>query len=181
MACYKHSKKTQRIYTSSDIIPDMASTPRWEMGDEWAGHNSIDEETHKTLVLWIADCVEHALHYFEDEYPEENQPRRAIEAARAWAHDEISMTEAREVALKTHEVARETEHTAAREAARATGHAAATAHVDSHAKAAANYALKAIDAASNGDSAVDAETEWQYERLPEKLRSIVTTDQQISD
>lgn len=154
----------------------MSSKLRWRMREAWDGSNSTTPGEHKALALWAADCAEHVLRYFEDEFPNENQPRRAIEAARAWTHDEITMTEARNEAISTHAVAREIELTSAREAARAAGHAAATAHVDDHAKAAANYALKAIAAASEDDAAIDTEIDWQCEQLPPKLQSIITTD-----
>ena len=146
------------------------------MGEAWDGSNSTIPEEHKALTLWAADCAEHILRFFEDEYPDEKQPRLAIEAARAWARDEIMMTEARGEALSTHVVAREIELTSAREAARAAGHAAASAHVDNHAKAAANYALKSIAAVSEDDAAVDAETDWQCEQLPPKLHSVIVID-----
>lgn len=154
----------------------MPLTLRWQMKEAWDGSNSTAPGEHEALALWAADCAEHVIHCFEDEYPDEKQPRRAIKAARAWTRDEITMTEARDEALSTHAIAREIEHTAAREAARAAGHAAATAHVDDHAKAAANYALKAIAAASKNDAAIDTETDWQFEQLPQKLQSIINTD-----
>ena len=147
------------------------------MGVEWGGPNSVDGEGHEALVRWAADCAEHVLHHFEAERPDEDQPRTAIEGARAWARGEIPMTEARDIALQTHAVARETGRTAAREAARAAGHAVATAHVDNHAKEAANYALKAVAAASDDSTAVDVEWEWQSERLPDSLRSVLIADE----
>lgn len=35
---------------------------------------------HKTLVLWATDCAEHVLLHFQEEYPEDNRPQKAIEA-----------------------------------------------------------------------------------------------------
>jgi hypothetical protein len=32
--------------------------------------------------LFAADCAEHVLHFYEDKYPDDNRPRKAIEAAR---------------------------------------------------------------------------------------------------
>lgn len=153
----------------------MAVPVRWEMGPEWDGHNSVDESTHKALALWAAECTEHVLHYFEDEYLDDDRPRTAIEAARAWVHDEITMSESREGALAAHAAARDADQTAAREAARAAGHAAATAHVDDHAKEAANYGIKAvIDAATHDTDAAESECEWQCRQRPEQLRAVVT-------
>ena len=47
---------------------------------------------HHLLALWAADCAEHVLHFFEQEQPDDDRPRRAIELARAWARGEIKMT-----------------------------------------------------------------------------------------
>lgn len=80
---------------------------------------------------------------FEEKYPEDNRPRNAIEAGRAWERGEIAMSEARTAAFAAHAAARDTEDIAACAAARATGHAAATAHVAGHAVHAATYAAQA--------------------------------------
>ena len=37
------------------------------------------------LVTFAADCAERVLPKFEDRYPDDQRPRKAIEAARAWA------------------------------------------------------------------------------------------------
>ena len=122
---------------------------------------------HKSLVLWAADCAEHVLPYFEKECPGDDRPRKAIEAGRAWARGEIAVCEARAAAFAAHAAARDTDNSAARAAARAAGNAAATAHVASHAPHAADYAVAAAEAAG-----VTGEREWQYRRLPERLRQI---------
>ncbi|WP_047154100.1 putative immunity protein [Aneurinibacillus tyrosinisolvens] len=38
---------------------------------------------HQTAVLWATDCAEHVIHYFEQKYPQDKGPRKAIEAARS--------------------------------------------------------------------------------------------------
>src|SRR3954469_14111478 len=53
------------------------------------------DEDHHLLALWAADCAEHVLPLFELERPDDARPRRAIEAARAWARGEMGMMEAR--------------------------------------------------------------------------------------
>ena len=111
----------------------------------------------KQLAMWASDCVEHVLSNFEENYPNDYRPRRAIEAARAWVSGEISVGEARSAALEAHAAARDAEDKIACAVARAAGHAAATAHVADHAFHAANYAAK-----------VDLkELVWQYEKLLE--------------
>ena len=123
----------------------------------------VDEQDHRLLAIWASDCAERVLPYFEEKYPEDDRPRKAIEAARAWAHGDLRMLDARKAAVATHAAARDAGTTAARMAARAAGHAAGTAHMPGHARHAAAYAIKATIAAVevSGD-ATGAEQEWQY-------------------
>jgi len=55
----------------------------------------LDEQDHRSLVLWAADCAEHVLPYFEENYSEDDRPRKAIEAGHAWARGELSMSKTR--------------------------------------------------------------------------------------
>lgn len=110
---------------------------------------------HRTLAIWATDCAWHVLSYFEEEYPKDKRPRKAIEAGRAWVRSEISVSEARFAALAAHAAARDAEEGVARAVARAAGHAAGTAHVAGHAVHAANYAA----------IVVAKERDWQYQRL----------------
>lgn len=136
---------------------------------------------HRSLVLWAADCAEHVLPHFEDRRPDDDRPRLAIDAARAWVRGEVRVSHARAAAFEAHDAARFTDQgSAARAAARAAGHAAATTHVPSHAAIAARYAVSAVVAAISEDAAgVDEEAAeiarageraWQLGRLPEHLR-----------
>jgi hypothetical protein len=135
-----------------------------------------EAKDHQSLAFWAADCAERVLPLFEDILPEDDRPRKAIEAARAWARGELPMTKARQAAFAAHAAARSTNIEPARLAARASGHAAATAHVAGHARHAANYAFKALSATfypnHNGDT-ISEELDWQYNHLPEHLRSLV--------
>jgi len=123
---------------------------------------------HKTLVIWATDCAEHVLPYFEEKYPKDNRPRKAIESGRAWIRGEIAMSEARTAAFAAHAAARDANPDAARAAARAAGHAAATAHVAGHAVHAATYAARAaghtVDS-TDVDAAIAKERDWQYQQL----------------
>jgi hypothetical protein len=109
----------------------------------------LGKRDHRTLVLWATDCAEHVLPYFEEKYPKDNRPRKAIEAGRAWVRGEIAMSEARTAAFAAHAAARGTNQAAACVAARAAGHAAAAAHVVGHAVHAATYAAKAATYAAD--------------------------------
>ncbi len=96
----------------------------------------LDEQDHRSLMLWAADCAERVLPYFEERCSKDDRPRKALEAGRAWARGELAMSKAREAALAAHA------------AARAADHAAATAHVSDHARHAATYAVTAATAAA---------------------------------
>ena len=103
---------------------------------------------HIQSVLWACEVADHALAIFEDVFPKDKRPRRAIEAGRSWARGGITVTDARAAAFAAHAAAREAKDASepyAEAAARAAGHAAATAHVVTHAPYACKYARKACD------------------------------------
>ena len=116
----------------------------------------VPRQEHRARAIWAADCAERVLPLFERDVPGDDRPRRAIEAARAWARGEVRVSEARTAALAAHAAARDAARSAAActpagragcAAARAAGHAAATAHVITHARAVQFYADKAVSAA----------------------------------
>ena len=60
--------------------------------DKWAARTrtliaAVNIESE--LRLFAADCAEHVLWIYERDYPNDNRPRKAIEAARAFARGEI--------------------------------------------------------------------------------------------
>lgn len=123
------------------------------------------KHNQRLLAIWAADCAQHVLLYFEKEYPKDDRPRKAIEAARAWVRGEITFSKVRSAALAAHAAAREAkENNRACFAARAAGQSAATAHVAGHAPHAADYAIKAAEAAGTS-----GEREWQSQHLPKSL------------
>jgi hypothetical protein len=125
----------------------------------------ITNQEHVALALWAADCAEHVLPYFEKEYPKDKRPRKAISECRKWARTGIfKMADVRKASLSAHAAARKCKNDAACFAARAAGQAIATAHAPGHSIAAAWYAEKAAVA-----TAIDNESEWQYQRLPKCL------------
>jgi hypothetical protein len=128
------------------------------------------EQEHRLLAVWAADCAEHVLAYFEAIHPQDDRPRKAIEAARLWERGDLAMADARKAAFAAHAAARAAAQPAARAAARAAGHAAATAHVAGHARHAAAYAVKA---AKINDDAAKEESDWQGNRLPDRLRLVM--------
>jgi len=136
----------------------------------------LDEGDHRSLALWAADCAEHVLSYFEEMCPDDDRPRKAVEAGRAWARGEMTVSGARAAAFAAHAAAREARQATARAVARAAGHAAAAAHVAGHAAHAATYAVTAATRAAGPETAAAAaakERDWQYRHLPKRLRPLV--------
>lgn len=137
----------------------------------------LEEQDHRLLALWAADCAERVLFCFEQHAAEDDRPRKALEAGRAWARGEIECGKARQAAFAAHAAARGANDDAAICAARAAGHAAATAHVGEHARHAAAYAIKAaayaIKAAVAASAVEAAEHDWQRQNLPQHLRLIM--------
>ena len=139
----------------------------------------VGKTGHKTLAVWAVDCVERVMPYFEEKFPEDQRPRKAIEALRKWIRTGIfKMADIRKASLDSHAAAREVgEDNAARSAARAAGQAVATAHVPIHSIGAAIYALQAIHRASSpsdADAAIAKERDWQYRHLLELRRPAKT-------
>lgn len=133
---------------------------------------------HHLLALWAADCAEHVLHHFERARSDDDRPRRAIDATRAWVRGELTMTQARNVAL-ANAAAREVTG-AAKLAAQAAGQAGGVAHVAAHQLGAAAYAIRAAREAapaSERDAAARQECRWQREQLPAAIRELVIDDQ----
>jgi hypothetical protein len=131
----------------------------------------LDKDDHRALALWATDCAEHVLPAFEAQYPNDDRPRKALEAARGWVRGEVSVGAARTAARAAHAAARAADDPAARAAARAAGHAAATAHVAGHARHAAAYAVSAAGGAARCAGGA-VERDGQIRCLPKHLRSV---------
>lgn len=106
---------------------------------------NVASEEHKQLALQAARCAETVLSLFAQERPDDIRPKVAIEAARQWATGKLSVADARKAAFAAHAAARECSIPAATAAARCAGHAAATAHVWTHAAVAEEYMKKAMN------------------------------------
>jgi len=142
---------------------------------------TLTDPDHALLALWAATCAEHVLALFEQEQPGDLRPRRAVEAARAWARGEMRMMQAR--AAGGHAMGAAGDLTgAARFAAYAAGQAGVVAHVAAHELGAAAYAVKAVRSAAPAgqhEAAGRAECRWQREQLPREVRGLVLDDQRL--
>jgi hypothetical protein len=142
---------------------------------------SLTDDDHRRLALWAAECAEHVLPLFEAERPDDDRPRRAIEAARAWTRGELRMMASRDLAFGANAAARDLSGPA-REAAHAAGQAGAVPHVAAHELGAAAYAVRAARAAAaptERDEAGREECRWQRSRLPDEIRDLVLDDERL--
>ena len=103
---------------------------------------------NRQFALKAAQEAGRVLPIFEKEHPEDDRPRLAIEAIKAWGDGirQLGMIEVRKLALDSHAAAREAKTDAARFAARAAGQAIAVWHVPTHAMAVPLYVCKATHA-----------------------------------
>lgn len=129
-----------------------------------------------SLARWAADCVERVLPVFEEAYPQDDRPRKALEKARSWARGEIPVSAARSASSDANAAARSAGEGPAKSVARAAGHAVAIAHMAGHARPCADYALKAVADGPGGAEAAAAERAWQLQQLDEDLRADVFFD-----
>lgn len=129
----------------------------------------LRRDKHRLLAAWAADCAERVLPLFERTSSDE-RPRCAVAIARAWAKGEVSVGQAQKAAVGAHAAARGTADREARAAARAAGHAVATAHMADHCLGAVFYALKALEGIP---TRLKRERAWQIKQLPEEMRELV--------
>ena len=138
----------------------------------------------RELRLFAADCAEHVLYLFEEKYPDDDRPRKAIQSARDFANDSISAYATNAAADAAHAAANAAyaanaavvanAAAAAYAAADASYAAADAAHAAANAAyaayAAANaYATNAYAYAYAGRS---AEKEWQREQFEQRFGHI---------
>lgn len=134
----------------------------------------LKKEQHRQLIKWACDCAEHVLPLFGEVTDE--RLIKAILVARAWEQGKASVGDARKASVGAHALARESSNPASIAAARAAGHAVATAHMADHSSGAADYALKAV---KNAGESVETERKWQDEQLPSEIRELVLTARRI--
>ena len=105
---------------------------------------SICPQHDREVRLFAADCAERVLHLFESKHPDDDRPRKAIEAARAFANGEID------------DAARDAARAAAGDAAGDAAWAAARDAAWAAARDAARAAARAAAGAAARDAAGDA-------------------------
>ncbi|RLI00516.1 hypothetical protein DRO31_08595 [Candidatus Bathyarchaeota archaeon] len=83
----------------------------------------VDETDKKTLAVWAIDCADRVLPFYEEDYPNDSRPRKALETLQEWVETgEFHMSVIRGASLSSHAAAREVGlDNSARSAARAAG------------------------------------------------------------
>ena len=62
---------------------------------------SLQDDDHRLLAIWAADCAQHALGHFEQARPKDHRPRRAIDLGRACGVRSRGERPARRLAMQT--------------------------------------------------------------------------------
>lgn len=158
-------RPTEVLYDIRKSVSEILNKPFTERID-----HQIYRPDQKILALWATDCAEHVLPYFEEKYPNNDRPRRAIETLRAWINTGVfKMAVIRKASLDSHAAAHdacENGEEAACFAAHAAGQAVATAHVPTHALGSSIYGIRAAAAYfGNVDDGLINERNWQLRRL----------------
>jgi len=166
---------TQGKIKSTAVLHDVRKSVSELLNKPFTEHidHKVFKPDQKILAIWAADCAEHVLPYFEDKYPNDDRPRKAIEACRRWAATGVfRMDDIRKASLDAHAAAREVKEDDAIAAARAAGQAVATAHVPTHALGSSVYGIRAAAAHSGKvSSGLIKERNWQLERLREYVKN----------
>jgi len=141
----------------TDVLPDDADL-------------KLSETDRRELVEWTIACAERMLPLFLAQCPDDERPRAALDAARAFMRGEMSIDDVRETAFACHAAAREAGDPSALAAARVCGQAAAVAHMAGHARQVPRYTAKAFP----GDRARrDEELAWQRMNVPARFEHYV--------
>ncbi len=104
----------------------------------------IEQQKHRTLVMWALDCAKVPLAQFEENYPYELRPRTALKLCEAWSRGKIKMPAAKRAILDAHAVAKEIDDRIYGALCHAIGHAGATVHVETHALGLPFYELTSL-------------------------------------
>ncbi len=104
----------------------------------------IEQQKHRTLVMWALYCAKAPLTQFENKYPLELRPRKALKLCEDWSRGKIKMPAAKRAILDAHKVALEIDDNVYGALCHAIGHAGATVHVKTHALGLPFYELTAI-------------------------------------
>lgn len=144
----------------------------------------IETQSKATIAKWCLDYTEtEILPIFERRCPDDDRPRRALNASRDWFEGKKKLPEVKSIILnECHAAARELQNDpAAQAAARACGQAAACFHTPTHSLGLAFYGAAAIayDRVGTGETAAfyDAIAAEECTKMEAALRTIAVSDE----
>ena len=150
--------------------------------DRESKYFALSLDSLRAIGGWAADCADRALSVYETHPDSDSRPRAAIEGIREFAGGGKRTARLRSLAVEANAAAREVGDPAAAAAARAAGHAAASAythpladvHQTKHIVGPAAYAALALELDHAGDPSVgDAEVRWAIEHAPSEVREVL--------
>jgi hypothetical protein len=101
-------------------------------------------QKHRTIVMWVFECVRIPVQILKDRYPNEKRPETAVRLCIEWSKGNVKMPVAKRALLQAHAVAKELTNPADIALCHAVGQACATVHVETHAIGLVIYELTAI-------------------------------------
>lgn len=143
---------------------------------------TLSLESLRVIGSWAADCAERALALYETQAGADSRPRAALAGIRLFAAGGKRTAQLRTLAMTAHAAARTIGDPAAAAAARAAGHAAASAYthplVDvqqtKHILGSAAYAALAFELNQASDPTVgDGEVRWAIEHVSPEVRNVL--------
>ncbi|ACZ62540.1 hypothetical protein DhcVS_1442 [Dehalococcoides mccartyi VS] len=158
-------RPTKLLYEIRKSVSEILDKPFTEHID-----HQVFKADQRLLAIWAAECAERVLPFFEENYPGDDRPRKAIEVLWDWIDTGVfSMAVIRKASLDAHAAAKGKEEKDAVFAAHAAGQAVGTVHVVTHALGAALYSIRAVGAHSADVNSWFHEYDWQLERLANML------------
>jgi hypothetical protein len=130
----------------------------------------LNKINHCKLIRWARECSEHVLPLIGQNI--DSRLVHALHIAKEWEKGNVPTGHAMKASRDAHVAARESPDPLITAVSRSVGQAVATAHMADHSIGAALYARKAVKLCGKK---VEAEKEWQIDRLPSEINELVLT------
>ena len=129
--------------------------------------DEIYEEMSQIIVAkWSIIIAKHILKIADIDYKSISEIVEGFKINELWQIQKARMHDVRQIALKIHKLARDSDEEIQRTALRVVGQALSTGHMKEHAMVASDYAVKTIGLiSSNSMDAITFEREWQLNEL----------------
>ena len=143
----------------------------------------IETQSKNTIVKWCNEYArEHILPIYENDYPEDNRLKSALNASNEWLEGNMKLVEAKKIIKEAQIAAREAEgNPAAQAAARAIGATTATINTVTSSLGLAFYGAAAIAYSSVGvnenDEVYDEIAARECKKMEEALREVAIIDE----